>query len=78
VQSVVPHLQSTPGVLEIVPFVMAQVLGRNEHVLEVATQNMPVDDVQSAYPHRQSTPALFVVNPVVIAHRVDGRVGQLP
>ena len=69
VQSAVPHLQSTPAVFGVKPFVTAHgATGRFEHSLEVATQYMPVDDVQAVVPHWQSTPAVFEVEPFVTAH----------
>ena len=51
--------------------------GRVEHVLEDATQYIPVDNLQSVSPHLQSVPAMFSVVPSVTAHVVGGRDEQV-
>ena len=69
VQSVIPHLQSTPAVLVVAPSVMIQpVDGRFEQVLVEAMQYMPVSEVQSVDPHKQPAPAQLDVAPLVTAH----------
>ena len=76
VQSVVPHLQSVPAVLDVNAFVTAQVVGgRRVHELELeeTSQYIPVIAVQSAVPHLQSVPAVLDVNAFVTAQVVGGR-----
>ena len=54
VQSVDPHWQSVPAVLEVAPLVTAQIVGgRFEQVLVEAVQYIPVAGVQSEEPHEQ-------------------------
>ena len=79
VQSAVPHLQSVPAVLDVNPFVTAQIVGgRRVHELELeeTSQYIPVIAVQSAVPHLQSVSAVLDVNPFVTAQVVGGRLEQ--
>ena len=67
VQSVDPHLQSTPAVLVVAPSVMEQLVGgRIEQVLVEVVQYNPLVAVQSEVPHEQG--AELIETPFVMVH----------